>query len=279
MNSLSLTGLFIYPIKSLGGISLKQARVEAMGLQYDRRWMLVDEQGVFITQRKYTELALLQVSIGQAGIMVYRKGNPEHHISFPFTAQTGKMIEVSIWDDQCLGAEVSVAVNAWFSAYMNKKVRLVRMPEQEKRQVDPKYAQQGEMVSFADGYPFLIISEASLAALNTKLVTPVPMNRFRPNLVFSGGEAHIEDQFDTFTIGGIAFKAVKPCARCVLTTVDQQTAQKGIEPLKTLAEYRLINNKIMFGQNLVHCGSGIIYLGDELLTNRWKPEHPHTLSS
>lgn len=270
MNTFTLSGLYIYPIKSLGGISLMEARVENMGLQYDRRWMLIDEEGKFITQRKYAALALLQVSITDSGLRVNHKADPSLQLSFAFTETTGEVIEVNIWDDQCQSVAVSEAADQWFSSYMNKAVRLVKIPEQEKRQVDPKYAKANEIVGFADGYPFLIISEASLTGLNSRLPEPVPMDRFRPNLVFSGGEAHIEDQFGIFEIGQIKFKAVKPCARCVLTTVNQQTATKGAEPLKTLAAYRTINSKVMFGQNLLHHGDGTVHIGDEIKVTQWK---------
>lgn len=270
MKQLTLTGLYIYPIKSLGGIPLNEAKVEEMGLQYDRRWMLIDEEGIFITQRKYAELALLQVSIDKTGLTVRHKIEAEKTISFGFTETTGKSVHVTIWDDQCMALEVSEKVNEWFSFFMNKEVKLVHIPENEKRFVDPKYASQQEIVGFADGYPFLIISEASLEGLNERLDNPVPMDRFRPNFVFKGGEPHVEDEFDTFKIGEIQFRAVKPCARCVLTTVNQETAKKTAEPLKTLALYRTKNSKVMFGQNLVHTGKGSIHIGDTLDIIHWK---------
>ncbi len=271
MNQLILSGIYIYPIKSLGGISLPAATVEEKGLQYDRRWMLIDEEGTFITQRKYAVLALLQVRIDNNRLIITHKHNAAQTVSFSTEEHTGKIVPVSIWDDQCQALEVSHEVSRWFSSFMEKQVRLVRMPDKEKRLVDPKYAHEQEIVSFADGYPFLIISEASLTGLNTRLQQPVPMDRFRPNFVFTGGEPHIEDQFHTFTIGGILFRAVKPCARCVLTTVDQKTGEKSAEPLKTLASYRTKNKKVMFGQNLLHTGSGTVQIGHVLEIREWQP--------
>lgn len=270
MNQLILSGLHIYPIKSLGGISLTEAKVELMGLQYDRRWMLIDEKGTFISQRKYPALALLQVSIANGKLLISHKQKPEQRIDFDLSEHTGELIPVSIWDDQCQAMEVSQKVSLWFSSFMEQPVRLVHIPDNEKRYVDPNYAQQQEIVGFADGYPFLMISQASLEGLNKQLHQPVPMDRFRPNFVFTGGVAHLEDEFDTFELGNILFKAVKPCARCVLTTIDQHTGLKSAEPLKTLASYRTQNNKVMFGQNLIHSGEGTIHIGDELIIRNWK---------
>ena len=272
MSNLTLSEIYIYPVKSLGGILLKEAKAEHMGLQYDRRWMLIDENGIFITQRKYTELALLKVSIEKAGLKISHKLNPQLNIWFSFIENTGNLIPVTIWDDQSIGLEVSKEVNEWFSAFMKKDVRLVYMQNGEKRFVDPKYAKKEEIVGFADGYPFLIISQASLDGLNEQLEKPVPMNRFRPNFVFTGGDPHIEDRFENFTIGEVTFTAVKPCARCVLTTVDQETSEKSSEPLKTLSRYRTINKKVMFGQNLLHQANGMVKIGDSIVVNSWK--HP-----
>lgn len=264
MENLCLSQINIYPIKSLGGITLQQAEVEEKGLKYDRRWMLVDAHGTFITQRKHFQLALLQVNIKDDQITVFHKQDPDQRISFLLNESTGVTIPVNIWDDESNGLEVSILVSDWFSEFMKMKVRLVRMPEQEKRFVDPRYARAREVVSFADGYPILLIGQASLDGLNERLESPVPMNRFRPNLVFTGGMPHGEDQFNAFQIGEVQFTAVKPCARCVLTTIDQQTGVKGLEPLKTLASYRTINGKVMFGQNLLHEGTGTLHVGDQI---------------
>jgi len=271
MNNLFLSELHIYPIKSLGGISLQQAEIEEKGLQYDRRWMLIDTAGRFITQRIHYNLALLQVSITDELLVIAHKNDPSQQISFGLEENTGTLLPLQIWDDFSAGLEVSTRVNEWFSTFMGTEVILVRMPEAERRLVDPRYARGNEVVGFADGYPCLIISQSSLDGLNERLADPVPMNRFRPNFVFTGGEAHIEDNFIDFYIGDILFSAVKPCARCVLTTIDQQNAVKGKEPIKTLASYRTINKKVLFGQNLVHQGKGTICLGDEIRVMNWKP--------
>ena len=264
MNQFYLSAIYVYPIKSLGGINLEASVIEEKGLRHDRRWLLIDEQGMFITQRKYPSLALLQVDIRGEEIIVFNKTAPENSISFAADQPNGQVIPVTIWDDLTEGIEVDKNVSEWFSNYMEMPLRLVYMPEQAKRKVDPRYAKNAEIVSFADGYPCLLIGEQSLDYLNSKLEKPVLMDRFRPNLVFKGGEAHVEDSFEDFEIGQVTFSAVKPCARCVLITVDQQTAVKGQEPLKTLSKYRLQNNNVMFGQNLIHHGTGEIKVGMEL---------------
>ena len=267
-----LSEINIYPIKSLGGISLQHAVLEDKGLEHDRRWMLVDEEGMFVTQRKYDELSMLQVHIGPELLTVTHKTDPAQRLSFRLNETTGRNINVSIWNDVATGTEVSTIANNWFSDFMKMKVILVRMPLNEKRLVDLRYARQQEVVSFADGYPCLLIGQASLDGLNAKLQQPVRMDRFRPNLVFTGGDAHIEDSFDHFQLGNIRFQAVKPCARCVLITIDQQTGIKGKEPLKTLAGYRTTGKKILFGQNLIHQGLGTISVGDELKIHSYKAE-------
>jgi uncharacterized protein YcbX len=270
MNEFYLSALHIYPIKSLGGISLQQSEIVATGLKYDRQWMLIDDEGIFVSQRKYIKLAMLQVHIEAQTMTVEHKQDPLNTISFSLDETTGLSVPVTIWDDQSTGVEVSQKVSDWFTAYMQMSVRLVKMPAEARRLVDPRYANEDEIVSYADGYPCLLISQASLDGLNQKLEEPVRMDRFRPNFVFTGGEAHIEDSFGSFYLGDILFSAVKPCARCVLTTIDQQTAEKGQEPLKTLARYRTFNQKVMFGQNLIHQGNGMIRLGDQLRVKDWK---------
>jgi uncharacterized protein YcbX len=270
MNNYYLSELHIYPIKSLGGISLQQSDIIETGLKHDRRWMLIDAEGTFVSQRKYFELAMLQVHLQGETLTVTHKRDPSTTISFSLEESTGSAIDVSIWDDYTTGLEVSIKVSKWFSEYMQMPVRLVQMPAAARRLVDPRYAEENDIVSFADGYPCLMIGQASLDGLNEKLAEPVRMDRFRPNFVFTGGKAHIEDSFGSFYLGEVLFSAVKPCARCVLTTINQQTGEKGQEPLKTLAGYRTLNHKVMFGQNLIHQGSGIIRLGDQIRIREWK---------
>ena len=247
---LILSEIFIYPIKSLGGISLQSSEVEERGLKFDRRFLLVDENAEFITQRDYPQMALLKLSFAENGFRIINSKNNSETI-IPFKSTSNKTIKVKIWDDFCNAVIVNNDLNVWFSNAINKKCSLVYMPDAEKRIVEKKYINDDHIVSFADAYPFLIIGQASLDDLNSRLQTPVPMNRFRTNFVFTGGNPYEEDDWKDFKIGNAEFKAVKPCARCVITTTDQKTAIRNDEPLKALSTYRKIDNKIMFGMNLV----------------------------
>jgi uncharacterized protein YcbX len=268
MNDLELQDIYIYPIKSLGGLRLPEAEVQQRGLKYDRRWMLVDNEGGFLSQRKFSQMAVLQVSLNEDGLLITHKKNLLTPLLIPFKATTGKQLRVSIWDDTCVAEEVSADANEWFSDALQMQVRLVYMPETTKRLVETDFARNEEIVSFADAYPFMMIGQASLDDLNQRLDQPVLMNRFRPTFVLKGGIPYFEDAMHNFEIGAIKFKGVKPCARCVLTTVNQEEATKSSEPLKTLATYRTINNKVIFGQNLLTLGKGIVRVGDKIIVER-----------
>ncbi len=259
-----LQDIYIYPIKSLGGIRLSEAQVEIRGLACDRRWMLVDKKGMFMTQRKHHQMALLQVELAESGLKVYHKQSPEQFHFIPLTPETDRFIPVTVWQDQILGQVVNTSSERWFSMMLGISCQLVYMPDAVKRAVDEKYAVNRETVSFADAMPYLIIGQSSLNDLNDRLTEPLPMNRFRPNLVFSGGKAFAEDGWDQVQIGECTFKVTKPCARCVLTTVDQETGKAGKEPLKTLASYRSVNKKVLFGQNMIALETGTIRIGDQV---------------
>jgi uncharacterized protein YcbX len=263
MNSIVVSGIYIYPIKSLGGISLPSSLIEERGFQYDHRWMLVDAHNHFLTQRKFPKMALLKVSLSENGLQVTAPAMPSLFI--PFVALTNEHVKVTIWDDTCTAIVVSQQINEWFSEALEMKCKLVFMPDDSIRPVDNRYAKNNEFVSFADGYPFLLIGEASLADLNSRLASPVPMNRFRPSLVVTTTAPFEEDRWRSIRIGNNIFHLVKPCARCILTTVDQQTGIPGKEPLKTLASYRTINNKVLFGQNVLCEQAGnIISVGEKV---------------
>lgn len=262
---MKLQDIYIYPIKSLGGIRLQEAVLEERGLRYDRRWMLVDSDGVFLSQRKNPEMALLQTQLSEKGLTVFLKNQPEKKIKIPFEPQSNVMISVSVWDDEVTGQMVDKKINKWFSDVLGLTCTLVYMPISSERKVSPKYAVKNESVSFADGMPYLVIGQASLDELNSRLELPVPMDRFRPNLVFSGGKAFEEDIWEKVKIGESTFKITKPCARCVMTTVDQSTGKKSKEPLKTLSNYRTVNGKVFFGQNMSLLEGITVKVGDELI--------------
>ena len=254
--------LYIYPVKSLGGIRLDEALALQKGFEFDRRWMLVDESGMFISQRVEHRLALLQTSINDDSITIQHKQNPEISISVPFQQSAIECMVVSVWDDTVEVNHLSREMDDWFSKFLGKSCRFVYQPETGKRPVGLKYAENHEQVSFADAFPYLLISQASLDELNSRLAVPVPMNRFRPNIVVAGTLPFEEDTWAEIQVGEVRFKVAKPCARCVLTTVDQETGTKGLEPLATLAQYRSIDNKVMFGQNLIAMNQGVIRAGD-----------------
>jgi uncharacterized protein YcbX len=249
MSAIVLSEINIYPIKSLGGISLPSAMVEERGLQYDRRWMLIDANNQFMTQRKIHNMALIKVHLGTGHLHASMAGMPG--LNIPFLPQTNEVVTVTIWDDSCQAVVVSWEANEWFSEALQMSCKLVYMPKNSIRLVDHRYAKNNEIVSFADAYPFLLIGQASLNDLNQRLPEAVPMNRFRPNLVLTTTVPFEEDQWKSIRIGQTIFHLVKPCARCVLTTIDQQTGIAGKEPLKTLSSYRMSNHKVLFGQNAV----------------------------
>lgn len=246
---MKLTEIWIYPVKSLGGVRLKKAGVLPKGLQYDRRYMLVDENNRFITQRVFPQLALFKLSLGE-NVFTVTHGNDV--IDLPVSTESGnEFTSVTIWNDVVQGVELGEKFNQWFSDRAELKCKLVFFPEENERLVDKDFAQNNEQVGFADGYPFLIIGQSSLDELNSKLEVPVPMNRFRPNFVFEGGKPFAEDNWRDIKIGANGFTGLKLCARCVLTTVNQETGEMGMEPLATLSRFRKVGSKVNFGQNLV----------------------------
>jgi len=259
----TLSEINIYPIKSLAGINLQTSEVEERGLKYDRRWVLVDDTNTFFTQRDFPEMALIKVAIEQEGLKLQHKTKTVEPLLIPFEFEHSKTDKVVIWDDTVPGEFYNHQIDGWFSDILDTKCRLVKMPETTKRVVDESYA-KNKIVSFADGYPFLIIGQSSLDDLNRRMETPLPMNRFRTNFVFAGGKAFEEDQWKKFKVGNVVFQAVKPCARCVITTTNQETAERLHEPLLTLSKFRKIDNKVMFGMNLVCHSTGEIKVGDKI---------------
>lgn len=255
---LNLTEINLFPVKSLAGIALEESRVERPGLQYDRRWMLVDPAGKFVTQREIPAMALLGTALEPPVLTVFSKADPSQKVSVPLdpAAELWSSRMVEVWSNRCRAWEAPADVNEWFSDWLGHSLRLVYMPETTRRAADGRYAPPGHLVGFADAFPFLIIGQASLDDLNGRMARPLPMNRFRPNFVFSAGEAFMEDNWTDFTIGAVPFRRVKPCGRCIITTTDQETAGRGAEPLRTLATYRKEGTKILFGQYVVWMGEG-----------------------
>ncbi|MCC2548157.1 MOSC domain-containing protein [Hymenobacter sp. BT175] len=261
MATLTLSDIYIYPVKSLGGIRLTEAQVEARGLRHDRRWLIVNERNQFMTQRQTAEMALLKVSPAYNGFLLTHSRRPDLlPLYVPFEAEPDRTVFATIWNDMVWAWRGTEAADEWLSDALGRPCRLVYMSDMAMRPTDDGTV-PGQ-VSFADAYPFLVIGQAALDHLNQQLAEPVPMDRFRPSLVFTGGEAHDEDTWQDFTIGDVAFRGVRPCGRCVVTTINQETATKGTEPLRTMATYRTQEGKVMFGQNVTGPGQGRIRIGD-----------------
>ena len=256
----------IYPIKSLKGISLDAATVEERGLRHDRRWMLTTPDGMFFTQREFPKMALISTWIEDDGLGLGVAAQSFGDVFVPMQPDTGHKQQVTIWQSVCEGEVYGGALNEWFSDAIGTNCQLVYMPDDARRSVNPRFNKNDDVVSFADGYPLMVLSEASLADLNSRLEEQLPMNRFRPNIVVSGSDSYAEDDWGKIRIGEAVFRSTKPCERCVITTVDQARGEfAGKEPLKTLASYRMARDVIperleslrisetavLFGQNLI----------------------------
>lgn len=259
MASITLSGLNIYPIKSAAGIGLPQAQVTLRGLQHDRRWMVCDRTGKFLTQRKWPKMALIQVSVGDT-LTLSISGVAASALELPAVPSAALPVDVDVWSDSCVAWSMGAEAATWLSDFLGIEAQLVYMPDGTHRPTD--HSRFDTPNSFSDAYPFLLISEASLADLNRRLDQPVPMNRFRPNLVVKGCEPFAEDAWKQIKVGNILFDVAKACSRCSIPGVEQSTGEQGKEPLKTLATYRRWDHAIWFGQNLIAHSEGALNVGD-----------------
>jgi len=258
MAEIKLSELAIYPVKSLGQIVQDSVSIDKFGLNLDRRWMVVDSEGVMITQRKKARMCLIQPLLEKDGLCLQAPDMPVIRVACQPNAAH---LRVSVWDDQCLALDCGDEVAEWLSRFLEMDCRLVFFPDDEIRQVDPVYAEPGEHTAFSDGFPILLISQASLDELNQRLKMPVSMCRFRPNLVVSGCEPFAEDSWKQIRIGEINLRIVKPCSRCIIPNIDPKTAQKSAEPARTLSTFRRRDNKIFFGQNVIADAQAKLELG------------------
>jgi len=256
--SIVLSGLYRYPVKSFRGERLASMEVDVRGLLYDRHWMLVDEEGRFLTQRELPRMALVRPRIEESGLVLGAPGMQDLQLQ----ADSEEELQVQIWRDLCAARVMSRTADRWLSKFLDTPCRLVYLPQEQVRRVDQEYAQSEDQVGFADGFPFLLISRASLEDLNRRMGRSLPMERFRPNLVIEGCAAYAEDGWKRIRIGDLEFRVVKPCSRCAIPTVDPETGRRtGKEPLKTLASYRKQGNNVYFGQNLIHDAPGRLQTG------------------
>ncbi|WP_030023677.1 MOSC domain-containing protein [Streptomyces monomycini] len=271
-----LQAIHRYPVKSVAGSGPGEAVVEPWGLAGDRRWMLVDSELRFISQRARPRLATAAAAeLPDGGVRLTAPDMPPLTVGVP---EPGATVTVKVWVDKVEAVPASGAAAEWFSTYLGAPVRLVHLDEPARRRpTDPAYARPGETVSFADGFPLHLTTTASLDALNALVAQgdhaqegPLPMNRFRPNVVVDGTAPWDEDAWQRIRIGEVVFRVVKPCGRCLMTITDQRTGQRGKEPLRTLARHRRVGNQLLFGQNLIPEGTGTLRVGDpfEVLTRR-----------
>ncbi|HEX4090355.1 MAG TPA: MOSC N-terminal beta barrel domain-containing protein [Trebonia sp.] len=262
-----LVSAHIYPLKGCRAVDLAEAVVEPWGLAGDRRWLLVDADGQFITQREHPALARLVVGYGpEADITVSTEGYPPLRVAAP--GGRPELIKVTVWRSTVLAAAAGPEADAWFSAYLGAPTRLVWLDDPTRRAVDPEFGADGDVVSFADGFPLLLTTTGSLDQLGEWLTAdgeqPVPMNRFRPNAVVSGYQPWAEDRWRRIRIGSVSFRVAKPCGRCIVTTTDQMTGERGRQPLRMLARHRRFGKSLVFGQNIIPDSPGLIRVGDPM---------------
>jgi uncharacterized protein len=269
-----LASIHIYPLKACRAVDLDESVVEPWGLAGDRRWLLVDSDCRFVSQREHPALARLAVRYGPgADITASGEGYPTVEVAVP--GESPELLKVTVWGSPVLAAAAGPEADAWFSDYLGEKVRLVYLDDPTRRAVDPDYGADGDVVSFADGYPLLLTNAESLDQLGEWLIAagdqPVPMNRFRPNVVVSGYEPWAEDRWRRIRIGSVSFRVVKPCDRCVVTTTDQATGVRSRQPLRILAARRRFGNKLIFGQNIIPDSPGRIRVGDPVEVTDYLP--------
>ncbi|MDF6022682.1 MOSC N-terminal beta barrel domain-containing protein [Streptomyces sp. JH34] len=268
MPSPELGAVYIHPVKSLAARASDEAVVEPWGLGGDRRWMLIDAENRVVTQRQQPSMAMLSAeTLPGGGVALSAPGSPSLVVEVPVADGT---VVAQLHRSKVEVAVAAGAAHAWFGARLGAEVRLVHLDApSHRRPVDPEFGRPGETVSLADGYPLLLTTSASLDALNSLVALgdhpeegPLPMDRFRPNVVVDGTAPWAEDDWERIAIGEVAFRVVKPCGRCVVTTTDQRTAKRGREPLRTLAEHRRDGRHLLFGQNMIPEGTGAIRVGD-----------------
>ncbi|MBX3110536.1 MAG: MOSC domain-containing protein [Fimbriimonadaceae bacterium] len=256
----TVASVHLYPVKGMRGIDLAESVVGPRGLEGDRRWMLVGEDGRFISQRSHPRLCLFRTELRDGRLSLRAPDGAGMEVPTP----EGGPLDVTVWEDTCRATHVSREVDAWLTGHLGLPVRLVYMPDETVRPCSRQYTQPGDHVGFADAFPVLVASTSSLDDLNSRLDQPLPMNRFRPNIVVAGVAPFEEDTWPGFELGGVRFRAAKRCGRCAVTTTDQDTAEVGVEPLRTLAGYRHEGRAVYFGNYFVPEGSGRLAVGQTL---------------
>ena len=263
---MKISELHIYPVKSLGGISLQEARLTSKGLMYDRNWMLLDENGVFMTQRKFPKMALIQTKI-ENGDLIFSHKKTGSSASIPILTKYGVTLRSKVWSNSCEVQKVD-SIGEWFSEIFGFRCTLVFFPEKNIRTKETENGIVQNLTSLSDKSPVLITNTASLEELNGRLENKIPMNRFRSNIIFTGEKAYEEDNWQSVKIGETEFKTVEICGRCKLINVDHLTGEPTGQPLETLSTYRKMGREIKFGMRM-SCEVNIdvqpiIKIGDEI---------------
>lgn len=259
----SVGAIFIYPIKSLAGMKVSRANAEISGFRYDRRWMLTDKEGRYLSQKEIPAMALLKTALAGDGIQVAAPVLNRQNLFIPFEAVSGETLKVKIFQDELNAFLVDTKADEWFSDALDISCHLVYMGNTQ-RNVNKKYAINNETVSFANSFPYLVVSQVSLDELNERLNNKITIERFRPNIVINGGSAYFEDTIDEFSTGSARFKCAKPCARCRIINIDQESAVINSEPLDVLTSYRQQDNEIHFGYRSLCLREGPVEVGDRV---------------
>lgn len=259
---ITVRSLHVYPVKSCRGIDMDSATIVPTGFRFDRQWMTIAPDGNFLSQRSNPILAEVRTRFEGDRLILEAPGRSRLEVAA--TEPDGTAQPVTIWSDRCDAVSAGPEAAEWFSSLLGTPCELVRQADTGIRQVDTRYAELGDRVAFADGFPFLLISADSVDELNRRLAEPVPADRFRANIIVDGCGPHAEDLWHEITIGEVGFQVAKPCARCTVITTDQESGARSAEPLRTLAGYRTVDGKVLFGQNLVHRGIGVLRVGDEV---------------
>jgi uncharacterized protein YcbX len=258
-----VSALFVYPVKGCRGIALERAHVEARGVRHDRRWTLVDEEGTTVTQRTHPRLALVDVALDGDALVLSSRDAGAPALRLPL-APDGRRRSVTVWNDTVEAIDAGDEAARWATELLGVPASIAHMPDDVRRQVKPAYSRPGDVVGFADAFPLLLATTASLADLNARMERPLPMDRFRPNVVVDGSEAWAEDAWTLVRVGGLSVRVVKPCDRCVVTTTDQRTGERGVEPLRTLATFRRRDHDVLFAVNAIPAAEGEVAVGDRV---------------
>lgn len=258
--AINISQLFYYPVKSLVGVNTHKLEINSWGPHHDRRLMLVDEEGRMVTQRQCRLMALVKVKDLGASLQLQFRGQSKS-ITWPNFKEETNQKRVLVWSDEIKAQMIPGSINTWLSDVLERKVQLVYMPDETHRQVDLNYASEGVRTSFSDGFPFLLISRASVEFLQKKLPFELDVRRFRPNIVVDGCEAFAEDSWSQIRIGEMEFQLVKPCARCAMPSINMETAQVQKEVMQVMNDHRKREGDVFMGQNMVHTGEGELQLG------------------